>query len=109
MAADLLASFGKGVLFLVLLPLILALILLFVVFELLFVWIGPLWHYLASRRDRATILEATLRDKDLKFVTVRGHQLAVRVSRPPPGIQQRVHPVILPNGMAATMAMLGRM
>lgn len=99
-----LASVGKGVLFLLLAPVILAVILAFIVFELVFVFsgAGPIWEYFASRRDRANILSRKHLqeiDKDLTFISVRGHQLAVRVTRPPPGIKARFCPVVLPNGM----------
>ena len=108
------ASVGKGILVLLLAPFVLAFILAFIAFQLFFVFsgIGPVWEYFASRRDRANLLSRQYLqeiDKDLTFVSVRGHQLAVRVTRPPAGIKSRTSAVILPNGLGATMAMLGRM
>ena len=108
------ASAGKAMLVLLLAPFVLAFILAFIAFQLLFVLsgIGPIWEYFASRRDRASLLSRqNLQeiDKDLTFISVRGHQLAVRVTRPPAGIKSRTCPVMLPNGLGATMAMLGRM
>jgi pimeloyl-ACP methyl ester carboxylesterase len=105
---------GKSFLFLLALPLVLVAVALYIVFVVLFVCTGagPLWEYYASRREKAGVLsrESILAlDKDLKYITVRGHQLAVRITHPPPGIKPRSCPVCIPNGMAATMAMIGRM
>jgi pimeloyl-ACP methyl ester carboxylesterase len=75
--------------------------------------IGPVIQYFCSRRDRKQyldrdVLQATT--KDLCFISSRGNQLAVRFTTPTVDICSLKHyPVCIPNGMAATMTMIGKL